>query len=266
MHQVKGCNMSVLKFLLLIIFFLSSTDLFAQRFIEYEKGKEIIIKVGYSSKDLSIDFREKFILGAPIDFKVYFRPQIIDSVLYLKVIKKTKKQFRVLIKSEKTTFILNVQQSKEGDNEAVIITKATKESVNNSFSKKRQLSDVELVRFISQKLYAPKFAQEPLMGLQIVPHNLPDDLDWLYQGGGVNLSPIVSFRAGDKYVTAIKVKNKSQLRAVNLNMDNLFNRVGATSATPQHRRIGFKDEDNVTALYLVTNGSLVENIKIKGFL
>jgi hypothetical protein len=258
--------MSILKFLFVILFSLSSTDLFAQRFIEYKKGQEIIIKVGYSSKDLSIDFKEKFILGAPTDFKVYFRPQIIDSVLYLKVIKKTKKQFRVLIKSEKKTFVLNVQQSKEGDNEPVVITRATKESVNNSFSKKKQFSDVELVRFISQKLYAPKFAQEPLMGLQMVPHNLPDDLDWLYLSGGVNLSPIVSFKAGDKYVTAIRVKNKSQLRVLNLDMENFFNRVGATSATPQHRRIGFKDEDNVTALYLITNGSLAENIKIKGFL
>ena len=107
---------------------------------------------------------------------------------------------------------------------------------------------VSLTRFAAQQLFAPERLLEAMPGVQRVP--LQEEPVAIVPGGAVVATPLISWRAGSLYVTAVKLVNESK-RAQTLDPRTL--RGQWLSATFQHARLlpSGSDADS-TAAYLVS--------------
>ena len=114
------------------------------------------------------------------------------------------------------------------------------------------LDSVDLVRFASQMLFAPRRLVKKLPGVTRVPVSTEDVS--LYRGGELRTSPIAQWKISGipaLYVTAIRVTSDS-LTPVTLDPRNL--RGDWLNATPQHGQVNAAGENgDTTAWYLVSS-------------
>jgi hypothetical protein len=254
--------------LLLIVF---AVNAYAEKFILWEEGSDITVKVPFTKgTDKKIRFVEPVSFGVPTDFKRYYRTQIVGSMVYLTPLVSTDKKHRVFAKGIKTgrIFILVIENSTDlSDSEDLVVNiakPAQRKSRRLGRYGSKQLSEVQLVRYASQKLYAPKYAMETIKGVKLEQLSLPDRMDWLYEGSGLDIKPIVAYSSGDLNVTAFEIKNKNPYQKISINLMNIFSRVDAVGASVQHETLGVTASDNSSALYIVTEGSLVNKLKVRG--
>ena len=107
---------------------------------------------------------------------------------------------------------------------------------------------IQLTRFAAQQLYAPSRLVKDRPGIVRVPV-VRDAVD-LLQGGAVEATPLVAWRANGLYVTAVKLTNRSDQP---LTLDPRLLRGAWLTATFQHHRLLPKgDEADTTAVYLVS--------------
>ena len=107
---------------------------------------------------------------------------------------------------------------------------------------------IQLTRFAAQQLYAPSRLVKDRPGIVRVPV-ARDALD-LVQGGTVEATPLVAWRANGLYVTAVKLTNRTNQPRI---LDPRHLRGGWLTATFQHSRLLPKgDEADTTAVYLVS--------------
>ena len=106
---------------------------------------------------------------------------------------------------------------------------------------------VALTRFAAQQLYAPARLLRDLPGVVRVPVRREPVL--LVRGGQVIAEPLVAWRAGDLYVTAVKLTNRSE-DAVTLDPRTLRGR-WLTAAFQHNRLLPRGDEADTTAAYLI---------------
>lgn len=107
---------------------------------------------------------------------------------------------------------------------------------------------VELTRHAARQLYAPRRLAWTPAGVQQVDVEL-QPVPSLIRGANVEAVPLGQWRAGQLYVTAVRVSNRSA-RPMELPLDEL--RGHWLAATAQHGRIGPAGSDtDTTALYLV---------------
>jgi integrating conjugative element protein (TIGR03749 family) len=107
---------------------------------------------------------------------------------------------------------------------------------------------VTLTRFAAQQLYAPARLLKDLPGVVRVP--IKRKKVSLVRGAAVTAEPLVAWRAGDLYLTAVKLANGTG-RALTLDARTL--RGDWLSAAFQHNRLLPKgDESDTTALYLIS--------------
>jgi integrating conjugative element protein (TIGR03749 family) len=107
---------------------------------------------------------------------------------------------------------------------------------------------VTLTRFAAQQLYAPARLLRDLPGVVRVP--VKRNKVALIRGAAVTAEPLVAWRAGDRYLTAVKLTNRTD-RALTLDPRTL--RGDWLSAAFQHNRLLPKgDASDTTALYLIS--------------
>jgi len=107
---------------------------------------------------------------------------------------------------------------------------------------------VQLTRFAAQQLYAPVRLVSTLPGVVRVP--LQQDAVPLVRGGAVEATPLIAWRAGSHYVTAVKLVNRTTEPQV---LDPRALRGQWLSATFQHARLlPVGDEADTTVVYLVS--------------
>ena len=112
----------------------------------------------------------------------------------------------------------------------------------------RSYSYVALTRFAAQQLYAPTRLLKTLPGVNRVP--LTTDPIPLVRGGAVTATPLISWRAGGLYITAVKLINHTKQAQV-LDPRNL--RGQWLTANFQHARLlPAGDEADTTAVYLIS--------------
>ncbi len=107
---------------------------------------------------------------------------------------------------------------------------------------------IQLTRFAAQQLYAPSRLVKDRPGIVRVPvaRNAVD----LVQGGTVQATPLVAWRANGLYVTAVKLTNRTDQPQT---LDPRDLRGAWLTATFQHYRLLPKgDEADTTAVYLVS--------------
>ncbi len=111
-----------------------------------------------------------------------------------------------------------------------------------------QPSYIRLTRFAAQQLYAPSRLVNDSRGLVRVP--VADDPFDLIHGAAIEASPLIGWRAGGLYVTAVKLTNRTR-QAQTLDPRDL--RGAWLTATFQHHRLLPKgDEADTTAVYLIS--------------
>ena len=107
---------------------------------------------------------------------------------------------------------------------------------------------IQLTRFAAQQLYAPSRLVKDRPGLVRVP--VARDAVDLVQGGTIEATPLVAWRAKGLYVTAVKLTNRTE-QAQTLDPRHL--RGAWLTATFQHHRLLPKgNEADTTAVYLVS--------------
>ena len=107
---------------------------------------------------------------------------------------------------------------------------------------------VTLTRFAALQLYAPMRLVSPLPGVVQVP--VRREAVPLVRGGSVAARPLIAWRAGVLYVTAVKLTNQANSAQI-LDPRNL--RGSWLAATFQHNRLlALSDEADTTTLYLIS--------------
>jgi len=107
---------------------------------------------------------------------------------------------------------------------------------------------IQLTRFAAQQLYAPTRLIKERPGIVRVP--VSRDPVKLFHGGTIEANPLVAWRAGGLYLTAVKLTNRTE-QARTLDPRDL--RGAWLTATFQHHRLLPKgDEADTTAVYLIS--------------
>ena len=115
---------------------------------------------------------------------------------------------------------------------------------------------VALTRYAAQSLYAPLRTVESLPGIRRVPLKLRTELPTLLPTENLSSTPIASWRLGDYWVTAVKLRNRGP-QAVQLDPSRLQAKLFA--AAFQHAFLGpVGSAEDTTIAYLVTRGAGLE--------
>ena len=107
---------------------------------------------------------------------------------------------------------------------------------------------IKLTRFAAQQLYAPaRLIKNPPGMVRVSVTRDPVDL---LRGGTIEATPLVAWRAGGLYVTAVKLTNRTEQPQT---LDPRDLRGTWLTATFQHHRLLPKgDEADTTAVYLIS--------------
>jgi integrating conjugative element protein (TIGR03749 family) len=111
-----------------------------------------------------------------------------------------------------------------------------------------QLGYIQLTRFAAQQLYAPARLIKNQPGIVRVPVTR-DPVDLLH-GGTIEATPLVAWRAGGLYVTAVKLTNHTE-HPQTLDPRDLRG-TWLTSTFQHHRLLPKGDEADTTAVYLIS--------------
>ena len=107
---------------------------------------------------------------------------------------------------------------------------------------------IQLTRFAAQQLYAPTRLLKDQLGMVRVP--VARDSVALYHGGAIEATPLVAWRAYGRYVTAVKLSNRT---AQPQTLDPRHLRGAWLTVTFQHHRLLPQgDEADTTVVYLIS--------------
>lgn len=111
-----------------------------------------------------------------------------------------------------------------------------------------QYGYVALTRFAAQQLYAPGRLLQDTPGIVRIPV-ARDPVD-LVRGGAIQAAPLVAWRAGNLYLTAVKLSNRTHKPQI---LDPRHLRGAWLTAAFQHNRLlPAGDEADTTAVYLIS--------------
>lgn len=197
-------------------------------------------------------------VGVPASLQPSLRTQSVDGTVYL-LASAPFDATRVMAQSIDggQMFLFDVSASKDGGQtypEQVYVKTSSEshaETMDSSLASHDatvQYSYVALTRFAAQQLYAPARLVQDRPGIVRVP--VMREPVSLMLGGAVDAIPLVAWRAGGLYVTAVKLTNRSD-QPQTLDPRNL--RGTWLTATFQHNRLlQAGNEADTTAVYLIS--------------
>lgn len=206
-------------------------------------------------KERRVDFPSPVKVGVPATLQAALRVQSVAGTLYLlarQAFEPTRLMVRTLEGGD--VYLLDLSASeKDGSSQPTqVLNPDTGKSERLGGEEKGPSSMpaygyVALTRFAAQQFYAPARLLRDLPGVVRVPVRREPVL--LVHGGQVIAEPLVAWRAGDLYVTAVKLTNQSE-HAVTLDPRALRGR-WLTAAFQHNRLLPRGDEADTTAAYLI---------------
>ena len=208
-----------------------------------------------------IHFPDSVSIGLPQSLTPFLRSQSINGTLYL-LAGQPFESTRVMVRSESggPLFVLDVSAELNVDErpplpEMQVVLEARKAEAENvpsdavTASRFKQWGYVALTRFAAQQLYAPKRLIPNTPGVVAIPvKDAPVDL---LRGGSVEALPVAAWKAGSRYVTAVRLTNQTD-KAVILDPREL--RGAWLAATFQHNRLLRSGGDaDTSAVYLISD-------------
>ncbi len=197
-------------------------------------------------------------VGVPAALQSLLRTQSVDGTVYF-LANAPFDATRVMVRTLDggPIYLFDVSASKEGGqtHPVQVFVKAARETEPGQTDLHADDPDmpprygyVALTRFASQQLYAPARLVQERPGIVRVP--VAGEPMVLMRGGAVDATPLVAWRAGGLYVTAVKLINRTD-RPQTLDPRDL--RGTWLAATFQHHRLSPAGGDaDTTAVYLIS--------------
>ena len=215
---------------------------------------ELVLSVG---KEQRVDFPGPVRVGVPATIQPELRVQSVAGTVYL-LAHQPFEPTRIMVRAIEggAVYLLDLSAGTQGARATAIqILDPEARGFNlPAFDQAEQTPTlpaygyVALTRFAAQQLYAPARLLRDLPGVVRVP--VRREAVALVHGGQVIAEPVVAWRAGERYVTAVKLRNRTS-QAVSLDPRTL--RGTWLTATFQHNRLHRAgDEADTTALYLIS--------------
>ncbi len=203
-------------------------------------------------------------VGVPSTLKDKLRVQSTGGTLYLRA-SQAIAPTRLQLQSVKTGEIILLDiAATPGDQplEPVRILKNTPVQAIESESStvavpERTPIPAALTRYAAQSLYGPLRTVEPMPGVCRVPLKLRTELPTLLPSENVSSTPIASWRLGDYWVTAVKLRNRG---TATVQLDPRQLQAKLFAATFQHAFLGpVGSAEDTTIAYLITRGAGLEH-------
>ncbi|MCG8023938.1 MAG: TIGR03749 family integrating conjugative element protein [Candidatus Thiodiazotropha endolucinida] len=222
--------------------------------IEWKKVPiQLTLVVGQEQR---IEFPAAVKVGVPAAIQTRLRSQSVNGTLYL-LAHAPFVSSRLMVKELDSgrIYLFDVSASKEGrvgPPMQIYISKSSDAEQAGDKSDdamdRSQLGYIPLTRFAAQQLYAPSRLVKDHHGIVRVP--VSREPVELVHGGAIEATPLVAWRSGGLYVTAVKLTNRTH-RSQTLDPRNL--RGAWLTATFQHHRLLPQgDEADTTAVYLIS--------------
>lgn len=224
--------------------------------IEWKKTPiRLTLKVGH---ERLVHFPASVKVGVPASLQAQLRTQSVNGTVYF-LASAPFDATRVMVRTIDggQIYLFDLSASKEGGqtNPVQVFVKKTGESESgqttasvNSNDAAAQYSYVTLTRFAAQQLYAPARLVQDRPGIVRIP--VARDSVALLRGAAVDAAPLVAWRAGGLYVTAVKVTNRSEQPQT---LDPRDLRGSWLTAVFQHNRLlAAGSEADTTAVYLIS--------------
>ena len=213
-----------------------------------------------------VHFPDSVSIGLPQSLTPLLRSQSINGTLYL-LARQAFESTRVMVRSETDgpIYVLDISATPGGVDsgslpDVQVLLQASQKPPQDlsqdtgadqwtSDKRSQSLGYAALTRYAAQQLYAPTrlIPQQP--GVVAIPMN-PEPVD-LVVGGKIEAVPVAAWKAGLRYVTAVKLINRTQSPVV---LDPRELRGSWLAATFQHNRLlPAGSEADTTAVYLVSD-------------
>ncbi len=204
-------------------------------------------------EERQVEFPTSVKVGVPGNLQPLLRTQSVNGTVYL-LAHAPFESTRVMVREIDggQIYLFDISASKKsGQNHPIqVYVQEAKEpgDLKDSNTVASNISYVTLTRFAALQLYAPARLLSVRPGIVRTPVSR-DPID-LVRGGAIDALPLVAWRAGGYYLTAVKLTNRSE-QPQTLDPRNL--RGAWLTATFQHHRLLPKgDEADTTAVYLIS--------------
>jgi len=213
-----------------------------------------------------VHFPDSVSIGLPQSLTPLLRSQSINGTLYL-LARQPFEPTRVMVRSETDgpIYVLDISAAPGGADsrslpDVQVLLQASQKppqdlsedagaDQSTSDKQSQSLGYAALTRYAAQQLYAPTRLIPRQPGVVAVPVN-PEPVD-LVVGGKIEAVPVAAWKAGLRYVTAVKLINRTQQPVV---LDPRELRGAWLAATFQHNRLlPAGSEADTTAVYLVSD-------------
>ncbi len=245
--------------LLLLVAQTSSAESTSPQRIQWQKIPiTIALRVG---EERMVHFRAPVSVGIPVTLESVLRTQTVNGTVYW-MAKAAFGSTRVMVREIEggQTYLFDLSASTNAEHSAAIVV-----FVDETTKSEQKLGEtgqgtrhgyVSLTRYAAQQLYAPMRLLAAVSGIVRVP--VQQQSVALVPGNGVAAMPLAAWRAGQLYVTAVKLTNRLS-KAQTLDPRTL--RGAWLSAAFQHSRLLPAGSDaDTTAVYLVSAQPFAESL------
>lgn len=213
-----------------------------------------------------VHFPDSVSIGLPQSLTPLLRSQSINGTLYL-LARQAFEPTRVMVRSETDgpIYVLDISAAPGGADsgslpDVQVLLQASQKppqdlsedagaGQSTSDKQSQSLGYAALTRYAAQQLYAPTRLIPRQPGVVAIPVN-SEPVD-LVVGGKIEAVPVAAWKAGLRYVTAVKLINRTQSPVV---LDPRELRGSWLAATFQHNRLlPAGSEADTTAVYLVSD-------------
>jgi len=229
----------------------------APEHIEWKKAPiRLVLTVGEEQR---IEFPAAVKVGVPAAVQPALRTQSVNGTVYL-LAHAPFDISRLMVRELDSgrIYLFDVKASEGGEeggaNHPIQITVADARrpdkdgAVAGTGTARAPLSYIQLTRFAAQQLYAPARLVKDSPAIIRVPVSR-DSVDLLH-GGTIEATPLVAWRVNGRYVTAVKLTNRTEQPQT---LDPRDLRGAWLTATFQHHRLLPKGDDaDTTAVYLIS--------------
>jgi integrating conjugative element protein (TIGR03749 family) len=210
----------------------------------------VVLSIG---EERRVHFRAPVSVGVPASLQAMLRTQTVNGTVYL-LAHAPFAETRVLVRELDggQTYLLDLRAGVEAGSVGSIYVEY-RSNANTSPAAGSTVSPgthsyVSLTRFAAQQLFAPLRLLTPLPGVARIP--VQQKSVFLVPGDAVEATPLMAWRAGNLYLTAVKLRNRSGKAQV---LDPRLLRGQWLAATLQHARLlPAGDVADSTAVYLIS--------------
>ena len=204
-------------------------------------------------QERQVEFSSSVKVGVPGNLQPLLRTQSVNGTVYLLAhapFESTRFMVREIDGGQIYLFDISASKKPSQNHPIQVFVQEASEPVdlNDGNAVASNISYVTLTRFAARQLYAPARLLSDRPGIVRTP--VARDPIGLVRGGAIDAQPLVAWRAGGYYLTAVKLTNRSN-QPQTLDPRNLRG-TWLTATFQHHRLLPAGNEADTTAVYLIS--------------